>query len=491
MSSQSIETSAGLRSASLADSWRQRWAGVITGLAIGDALAVGAGFSLAYALRFLSNWPIFREGLGQPHFYLALIGALVPCWIALFATYGLYNPRNLFGGTQEYTRLFNACTLGMLLVVVLTFLVPDVIVARAWLLLSWLLALVFTIFWRFGARRVVYALRRRGQLTERVVIVGANAEARAVAAQLQATATAGDVIVGFIDDELPPGTELLPGLPVLGGTSDFQLIMSQQRADAVIIADTGLVRDRLATVYGAMEALGRLDVRLSPGLFDLLTIGVQVREQGFVPLLALNKTRITGVHAVGKALLDRCGALAALLLLSPVLAVVALLVRRDSPGPIIHRRRVVGVGSMPFDAFKFRTMYVDGNSRLSPAQRAELQEQGKLKDDPRITQIGRLLRRTSLDELPQLVNVLCGQMSLVGPRMITQDELRHFGRWQHNLLMVPPGLTGLWQISGRSNLGYEDRVRLDMHYIRNYSLWLDFYIIYRTIPIVIGGHGAY
>lgn len=152
---------------------------------------------------------------------------------------------------------------------------------------------------------------------------------------------------------------------------------------------------------------------------------------------------------------------------------------------------IVSCAPLPFDAFKFRTMYVDGNSRLSPAQRAELQEQGKLKDDPRITQIGRLLRRTSLDELPQLVNVLCGQMSLVGPRMITQDELRHFGRWQHNLLMVPPGLTGLWQISGRSNLGYEDRVRLDMHYIRNYSLWLDLYIIYRTIPIVIGGHGAY
>ncbi|MFN3374887.1 MAG: sugar transferase, partial [Chloroflexus sp.] len=124
-------------------------------------------------------------------------------------------------------------------------------------------------------------------------------------------------------------------------------------------------------------------------------------------------------------------------------------------------------------------------------QREALRTHGKLKDDPRITPIGRFLRRTSIDELPQLFNVLLGQMSLVGPRMITTGEMHHFGRWQHNLLTVRPGLTGLWQISGRSNLGYEHRVRLDMHYIRNYSIWLDLLIIYRTIPALLKGEGAY
>ncbi len=470
---------------------RERWAGMLALLAVGDAFAVTAGFSLAYALRFLTEWSIFREGSGEPRFYLMLIVALVPGWIALFALYGLYAPRNLGGGTQEYTRAFDACTLGMLLVIVLTFLVPDVVVARAWLLLSWLCSVCFTILWRFSARRIIYRLRQRGRLTERVLVVGANAEGRAVAAQLSAAPSAGVSIIGFVDDALPTGTEVLPGSQVLGNTSAFQQLVAQYSADAVIIADTSLVRDRMTTVYGAMETLNQLDVRLSPGLFDLLTIGVQVREQANVPLLCLNKTRITGLHALGKELLDRGGALAALLLLSPILALVALLVRLDSAGPLIHRRRVVGVGNCSFDAFKFRTMYVDGNARLSPEQRAELEESGKLKDDPRVTRVGRLLRRTSLDELPQLLNVLCGQMSLVGPRMITQDELRHFGRWQHNLLMVRPGLTGLWQISGRSNLGYEDRVRLDMHYIRNYSIWLDLYIIYRTFPILVNGHGAY
>jgi lipopolysaccharide/colanic/teichoic acid biosynthesis glycosyltransferase len=136
-------------------------------------------------------------------------------------------------------------------------------------------------------------------------------------------------------------------------------------------------------------------------------------------------------------------------------------------------------------------MYEDGDRRLTPAQREELAQKGKLKDDPRITRVGKFLRRTSIDELPQLINVLLGQMSLVGPRMITAAEMHHFGRWQHNLLMVRPGLTGLWQISGRSNLGYADRVRLDMHYIRNYSIWLDLLIIYRTIPALLKGEGAY
>jgi len=344
--------------------------------------------------------------------------------------------------------------------------------------MAWAFSLVITILWRFGARRIVYAMRQRGRLIERVIVIGANAEGQAIASQLRATPSAGVQIVGFVDDALAAGSEVLPGSHVLGPVSAFQALVQQYAADAVIIADTNLVRDRLSTIYGAMETLRKLDVRLSPGLFELLTIGVQVREQGFVPLLALNKTRITGIHAFGKALIDRLGALAGLIALSPLFALVALLIFLEDGGAPIYRRRVMGTGSRPFDAFKFRSMHRNGDALLSPEQRRELRESGKLKVDPRITRIGAFLRRTSIDELPQLINVLFGQMSLVGPRMLTQDELRHFGRWQHNLLTVRPGLTGLWQVSGRSNLGYEDRVRLDMQYIRNHSIWLDLYIIY-------------
>jgi exopolysaccharide biosynthesis polyprenyl glycosylphosphotransferase len=452
---------------------------------------VAVSFALAYALRFWVGWEIFREGNVRPEFYAALTGLLACGWLGIFALYGLYNRHNLFGGAQEYMCIFNSCTLSVILVVMITFLVPDFVIARAWLLMSWAFTLLITILWRFSARRLIYALRGRGHLIERVLVIGANAEGLAVASQLCATPSAGIKIIGFVDDDLAPGSEVMPGTSVLGPVSAFQSIVQQQSADVVIIADTALVRDRLATIYGAMETLRRLDVRISPGLFELLTIGVQVREQGFVPLLALNKTRITGLHAFSKALIDRLGALVGLVLLSPLFALVALLIISEDHGPVIYRRRVMGTGSRPFDAFKFRTMRREGDALLSPEQRHELRESGKLKEDPRITRVGAFLRRTSIDELPQMLNVLLGQMSLVGPRMLTQEELRHFGRWQHNLLTVRPGLTGLWQISGRSNLGYEDRVRLDMQYIRNHSIWLDLYIIYRTIPTVIAGRGAY
>jgi exopolysaccharide biosynthesis polyprenyl glycosylphosphotransferase len=492
MNSQLLDTTVVVRRGQgRAQARKNEWILTLTSLAFGDALCIALGFYLAYALRFWTGWEVFQEGSMQPELYSLLIGVLVPVWILLYALYGLYSRRYIFGGTQEYARIFNASTLGTMMVVLLTFLEDDFVIARAWLLLSWLLILAFTAVWRFSFRRIIYLQHRRGRLLQRVLILGANAEGRAVAEQLRNSKNAGTTIVGFVDDALAPGAEVLPGVPVLGSATAFEALVEQYNADAVIIADTTMVRERLPAIVGAMEALRRLDVSLAPGLFELLTIGVEVREQAGVPLLSLNKMRITGMHAFGKALVDRVGALVALTLFSPILIAIAVAVYFDSKGPVVYRRRVMGAGNHPFDAFKFRTMHVNGDRLLTPEQRRELQEEGKLKDDPRITRVGAFLRRTSLDELPQLFNVLLGQMSIVGPRMLTQEELRHFGRWRHNLLTVRPGLTGLWQISGRSDLGYEDRVRLDMHYIRNYSLWLDLYIILRTIPIVITGRGAY
>jgi len=171
-----------------------------------------------------------------------------------------------------------------------------------------------------------------------------------------------------------------------------------------------------------------------------------------------------------------------------------VLIKLDSPGPVIHRRRVLGVGGRQFDAFKFRTMHMDGDRILgrNPELLVELQSEEKLKDDPRITRLGRWLRRYSIDELPQLFNVLLGQMSLVGPRMISPQEALRYGHHKSNLFTVKPGITGLWQVSGRSDLSYDERVRLDMHYIRNYSIWLDFHILFvKTASAVIRGRGAY
>ncbi len=491
MNSQLLDV--GLPRRKVASSWSERndWRLLMMLLAVVDAVIVGASFSFAYALRFLSGWTIFQEGAIRPDFYLQFTLILVPLWIALHWVYGLYTPTNLFNGTQEYVRIFNAASLGILLVIVITFLQPDIVVARAWLLMAWFFILSGMVSGRFIMRRVVYAQWHNKRLLQRVVILGVNAESRAIVTQLREAENVGAEIVGFIDDHTPVGSEVVAGVRALGPVNAFEQIVNECGADSIIVADPSIVREQLVSMVGAIETMRRLDVCLATGIFDLLTIGFEVREQGSVPLLALNKNRITGLNALGKGLLDRIGALVGLILLSPILLLIALLVKLDSPGPIIHRRRVVGVGNQTFDAFKFRSMHVDGDAHLTPEMKEELEREGKLKDDPRVTRIGAFIRRASIDELPQLVNVLFGQMSLVGPRMIILDEMRHFGRWRHNLVTVRPGLTGLWQINGRSHLGYEERVRLDMHYIRNYSIWLDLYIIVRTISVVITGHGAF
>ena len=194
-----------------------------------------------------------------------------------------------------------------------------------------------------------------------------------------------------------------------------------------------------------------------------------------------------------KRVIDILVAITLLILLAPVLAIVALWTRLHSPGPILYRRRVIGVGGQPFGAFKFRTMVVDADEilRQDPQLLEEYQENAKLRDDPRIIPAARWLRRSSLDELPQLINVLRDEMSLVGPRMASADELARYGEFASKRQTVKPGISGLWQVNGRQDVSFETRIRLDMEYIDNWSLWLDLKILLRTIPAVLKMKGAY
>jgi exopolysaccharide biosynthesis polyprenyl glycosylphosphotransferase len=464
---------------------------LVAGLLLTDASVIALSFALSYIVRFWLKLPFFDSGSVRPEFYAFVVVMLAPAYLALFHIYGLYDRTNLLGGTTEYARVFNAVTTGVLLVIFINFIQPDFVVARAWLLLAWTLMVTLGIGNRFLMRRMVYWQRQNGRFVDRTLVVGANPEGLAVAEQLSLSHASGAKIVGFIDDYLPVGFEPLSGMPVLGSSTAFSALVDSESIDTVVIANTAITRERLLGIYGALETLQEVEVRMASGLFELLTTSVRVREEGCVPLVVLNKTRITGVHLLCKTLLDLTLAAAALIVLMPVFVVLALMIRRDSPGPVFYRRRVVGQGKVEFDAFKFRTMRIEGNRLLTPEQQQELEEQGKLKDDPRVTKVGALLRRYSLDELPQLFNVLRGEMSLIGPRMITMPELVKFGKWQHNLATVKPGLTGLWQVSGRSDLSYEERVRLDMHYIRNHSIWLDLQILFQTIPALLTGRGAY
>ncbi len=486
---------------------------------ITDALALCLTFALAYFIRFKLLDFLYRPDGSPLRFYSELVFWLTPPWLVIFSLYRLYDVRELHGGSNEYRRVGQACTLAIIMILALSFFMDQqLVISRSWLLLVWLTSVIVVNIGRFITRRVLYRLRRQGLAMTRMLLIGANSEARRVAEQLsEGRNLPGIELVGFIGDRRNRPRPAIEGQPNaaadgannpvtrerreentrwpgrwLGHLENVRHIVEEYKIDEVVISSTALSAQQLFEVVRNLTT-SQVEIRLSPNLYDILTTGLAVSEINGLPLVTVSKVRITGMNAILKLSLDILVSASVLLFFSPILLLLGLLIRLDSPGPAIHRRQVVGQGGKVFNAFKLRTMRIDGDKILAarPDLLEELTSTGKLKDDPRITRLGRFLRKTSLDELPQLINVLQGEMSLVGPRMITYQEMIKFGRWQSNLMTVKPGLTGLWQVSGRSNLSYEDRVRLDMHYIRNYSLWGDIRILFLTIPAVVRSRGAY
>lgn len=473
---------------------RAMWLLLYLGLILNDALMVAFAFRMAYFLRFEISIPLFQlEVTPSLLYYQTLVIALLPLMVAIFALNGLYQKRNLLGGTREYALLFNSVTIGIFLVIFVTFLFPEFILARGWLFLAWVLTFLTTGVSRFLIRRIIYLLRVRGYFLTPAIIVGANQEGRLIADQLLASPSAGLHLLGFIDDRFTPGTRLFRDLHVLGNPEHVHQLIERYDVEEVIIATSALSRDEMVRIFRSYGVSPNVNLRLSSGLFEIITTGLEVKELAYVPLVSVNKVRLTGIDQVLKFALDYCLTIPGLIALVPAFVLIGLAIKLDSPGPIFHRRRVMGVNGRKFDAFKFRTMYVNGDELLAgrPDLQEELARNHKLKDDPRVTRVGQFLRKTSLDELPQLFNILRGDMSLVGPRMISPEEMTMYNQWGINLLTVRPGLTGLWQVSGRSDLSYENRVRLDMYYIRNWSIWLDLQLLWQTIPVVLTGTGAY
>lgn len=463
-----------------------------------DVTMVGLAFALAYWLRFYGGITVADDVPLDPAKYLGLMAVFLPVWLAIFWAMHLYDYHYLLGGTSEYTQALNASTIGMMAVVLVSFMVPDLQISRAWLIMSWVFSCLFVCGGRFTLRRIAYQLRRAGYFVAPALIVGTNQEALALASQLRDRRASGLAVLGFVTDEetsLPVGQRRsYGGFPVVGDLASLPEIVRQYGVREVIIAGTALDDTQRVEVLERLINLPDLDLRLSSGLYEILTTSVHVTTRASVPLMTLSRLRLGRLETALKTALDVGLIVLALPLLLPLFGAIALLIKLDSPGAVFHRRRVLGVNGTQFDALKFRSMVENGDEVLAqyPELRAELKRNHKLKYDPRVTRVGQWLRKTSLDELPQLLNVLRGQMSLVGPRMISPEEADLYGTMHLNLLTVKPGLTGMWQVSGRSNLSYEERVRLDMHYIRNYSIWLDLQIlVVQTLPAVLAKRGAY
>jgi exopolysaccharide biosynthesis polyprenyl glycosylphosphotransferase len=326
----------------------------------------------------------------------------------------------------------------------------------------------------------------------RIIIAGAGEVGRRVMRTIVARPDLGYAIVGYVDDNPDKGQGKVGRFKGLGSIDDLPNVIDSEAVDEVIVTLPWNYHRRILSI---LRECARRDVtaRLVPDLFQMSLSRVEVSDLGGVPLVEIQEIAFNRAELVVKRAIDLAGALALLAVGWPLLAIIAVAIKLDSPGPVMFRQLRVGQNHKPFSRYKFRTMRVGAELEVE-SLRDQNEADGplfKIRRDPRVTRVGQALRRTSLDELPQLFNVFRGEMSLVGPRPPIPEEVEHYQAWHKRRLAVPPGMTGLWQVSGRSELTFDEMVLLDLYYIEHWSPWLDFSILLRTIPTVLGREGAY
>ncbi len=456
---------------------------------VSDLAAVTAAQLIALFARFGDTSATVR---GIP--YPLLAAALVPVWLGVVAASRGYEPRFFGAGTEEYHRVGTAAVRLTALVALVSY-AAKLEVARGFVAVGFPLAAVLLLVGRKVCREVLRADRAAGNYLHRVLVVGSRKQVQALASQVVREPQAGLAVVGAC---VPGGTGAISigndrVIPVVGALTGVLDAVRTLNIDTVAVTpSSALTAPVLRKLSWSLENTG-VDLLVSPALTDVAGPRISMRPVAGLPLLHVEQPELSGMRQLVKAVMDRVLAGVALLLLAPILLLIALAVRVSSPGPALFRQRRVGKTGEQFTVYKFRSMYADAEARL-----AELAHRSdgngvlfKLRDDPRVTPLGRWLRRYSLDELPQLLNVLRGDMSLVGPRPPLPCEVAQYQSDARRRLKVKPGITGLWQVSGRSDLSWEETVRLDLFYVENWSFALDLSILVRTLRAVARTAGAY
>jgi exopolysaccharide biosynthesis polyprenyl glycosylphosphotransferase len=361
--------------------------------------------------------------------------------------------------------------------------------SRLMFIYVWPAAFLLGLFGRVLIRSVRAQLHRAGYGVERVIVVGNNRLARMVMQMLAQQGHLGYQVVGFVDEIVRSD---FGRFRALGSINHLPTAVEQLRVDRIIVALPAAQHDKVLWVLDHCQKDG-VSFSIVPDLFELRLSHLNLDTVSGIPLFDLHETSIAGWNLFVKRGLDVIGSAVLLVAFAPLLALVALVIKLDSPGPVLFHQTRFGRGGVPFTCLKFRSMR-DGAEDELPKLQSLNEADGplfKIRDDPRLTRLGRVLRRTSIDEVPQLWNVLRGEMSLVGPRPPIPSEVEHYEEWHQRRLEVVPGITGLWQVSGRSRLSFDEMVMLDIYYIENWSLGLDLQVLARTLPAVVATAGAF
>lgn len=412
--------------------------------------------------------------------------------VAVFFNRGLYVRQRSMARLDELYLVMKSLIIAAFVMMAISVLFPQLPYTRAIIVSNFLVSLVLIDLWRITLRKAVGFLAERGVGLMRAVIYGAGKSGRILSNQIKFHPEFGYSVAGFIDDDPAKAGKVYEDVEVLGPFEKLPEIVVSRDVDEVLVAiPTAKHRHLLNVVFELRER--RIPFMVIADLFELVTRRVSVTQIGSIPLLRLWRSPLEGWQGYVKRAIDIAGALAGIIVLLPVWTLIIILIKLDSRGPVFYRQARLGKDGRPFGIFKFRSMVIGADEMLP--ELAEFNEMDgpifKIKEDPRITRVGKFLRKFSIDEFPQLLNVLKGDMSLVGPRPPIPEEVNKYERWQMKRLTVPQGVTGLWQVSGRNLLTFEEMVRLDIYYIENWSLWLDLKLLLKTIPVVVLMRGAY
>ena len=484
-------------------------------LVLGDALIAAAAFAGAFAFREGGQlWEFTAAGNFQWSARFAPYGTLLPFVIVTrlltLRYYDLYRLRGEFSFVEDAVRLFKSSAIGSLLIVAAAFLYRggfeyrSFSYARSVFLLDFVLAFAGIVLTRVLVRGGQTFARSRGINLIPTLVVGRGPEAALCIREMRERPALGYRVIGVVENNLNDATPvaMFEEVPVVGDLRSLPEAIRDAGANEVIIADPQVDGDAL---FDVMMRCGRrrgVEFRIAPNLFNCLPRKTEIDQIGALPMIRLFREPLSSSARLLKRTSDIIIAALALILAAPLWLLIALLIKLGSRGPILYAQERVGMDGRMFLCYKFRTMNLGADSKLH----REYQKQFiagsaaanlgdgerpvyKFQSDARITRVGRLLRRTSLDEVPQLFNVLRGEMSVVGPRPPISYEVEHYEMWHRKRLDMKPGLTGLWQVSGRNRMPFEEMVKLDLYYIENWSLLLDLKIILRTVFVIIRGDG--
>ena len=465
-------------------SWPTRY--LRQGAMIDGCCGLAAGL-LAYQVRFDSAGH-------QPAEYLAVSLSLPIAWLLTLLLAGAYDPRFIGVGTDEFRRVLNAGAFLTAAVAIFSYAFKADL-ARGYVVIALPCLTIFDLLARYVQRKRLHRARARGECMRRVVVVGHAPVVADIIAMLRRETYHGLTVVAacLANEAGAAGPEPIGEVPATAGLSGVPEVVRKYSADTVaVLACPEMSGDRLRQLAWDLEKTGT-DLCVAPALLDVAGPRTTIRPTAGLPLLHMDHPEFSGFRLVVKAAFDKVFALIALVCSAPLFGAIALSIRLYDGGPVLFRQTRVGRDGRGFEVYKFRTMVPDAEARKADLA-AWNQNQGplfKIRNDPRLTRLGAWLRRWSLDELPQLLNVIAGDMSLVGPRPALPEEAAMYGDHVRRRLAVKPGMTGLWQVNGRSDLSWDESVRLDLRYVENWSLMLDLQILWKTCAAVARGSGAY